>query len=50
MPPMQIQRVSNQNSDIIDENEPELLENGLDENENNNLMNKVPASDSVINN
>lgn len=48
MPPMQIQRVSNQNSDIIGENEPELLENGLDENENNNLMSKVPASDSVI--
>lgn len=47
MPPMQISRVSNQNNDLIDDNESELIQNGLDDNESKNLTTKLPASDSV---
>lgn len=45
MPPMQIVRVSNQNNDLAEENEHELLENGIEDAANSN--GKVPNSDSV---
>lgn len=45
MPPMQIIKVSNQNSDYAEENESaELIENGFDADSGNN---KIPTSDSV---
>lgn len=45
MPPMQVARVSNQNSDYVEENGRlgELIENGLESNGDN----KIATSDSV---
>lgn len=46
MPPMQITRVSNQNSDFNEENESgELILNGSDDDQENQ---KIATSDSVI--
>lgn len=48
MPPMQVSRVSNQNSDIIGENDSdEPIINGTDGTENANF--KIPSSNSVRN-
>lgn len=44
MPPMQISRVSNQNTEFSEENEPELIMNGDDESDVNS---KIAPSDSV---
>lgn len=47
MPPMQISRVSNQNSDYSEENEGgELILNGSEE-DPENVNNKIATSDSV---
>lgn len=47
MPPMQVSRVSNQNSDFNEENDGgELILNGSDD-DPENLNNKIATSDSV---
>lgn len=47
MPPMQISRVSNQNSDYAEDNDGnELIENGID-GDNDSTNNKIATSDSV---
>lgn len=44
MPPMQIPRVSNQNTEFSEENETELIMNGEEESDVNS---KIATSDSV---
>ncbi|XP_055298426.1 AP-1 complex subunit gamma-1 isoform X2 [Sitodiplosis mosellana] len=46
MPPMQITRVSNQNTEFSEENEPELIMNGEDESDVNSKM--APSDSSAL--